>query len=61
MFHSAGVTAAKNAGVFNTLERTPSHQLSIHEQWLEWAGEQERIRLAWMIFTDDCFGSGVLR
>lgn len=61
MFHAAEVTAAKTAGLFVSRPDNLAPLLSNDGQWCQWAAEQERVRLAWMMFVEDTFGSGVLR
>ncbi|ODN81076.1 hypothetical protein L202_03171 [Cryptococcus amylolentus CBS 6039] len=77
IYHSAGVTAARFHGLFtppsslsssspssssssrNTTEA--SEEVPQEYRWMKWAAEEERIRLAWMVFVFDTFSAGILR
>ncbi|WWD19975.1 hypothetical protein CI109_104448 [Kwoniella shandongensis] len=62
MYHSAGVTAARLRGIFNGRKNSvASEDLPTFVRWCLWAEDQERTRLAWMIFTLDTFNALVLR
>ncbi|WVQ73620.1 hypothetical protein IAR50_003200 [Cryptococcus sp. DSM 104548] len=68
IYHSAAVTAARFHGIFNatkpptkTTDTIIPKDVPPEYKWMKWAEEEERVRLAWMIFVFDTFSAGILR